>query len=175
MRKDATATEPREKLVENEQRQVPRKRVLLGGVLVDPNGENATDCTIRDISIRGAKIEGSRRLQIADELYLLNTRNETAHLATVAWTKADQTGLSFVRSYSLEESLPPQLEFLVRLLIEAKFRTVNALMERGVPVVEATSVVGLTEDYLERFVRRRGFDEKLELLVRQATRLFSKG
>src|SRR5262245_38377202 len=127
-------TKPRMKPVADERRHLRRKRVLLGGVLVDPNGENATDCTIQDISIRGAKVESPRTFRLADEVYLLNTRNETAHLATVAWIDAGRTGLSFIRSYSLEASLPPQLEFLVEHLIEAKLRTVSALTERGVPV-----------------------------------------
>ena len=172
MRKNATES-PMNLIAD--QRQLPRKRVLFGGVLVGPDGQNATDCTIRDITIRGAKIESSMTLRRADEVYLLNTRSETAHLATVAWVASNQAGLSFTRSYCLEASLPPQLEFLARLLIEAKFRTVKALIDRGVPVADAASVVGLTEDYLERFVGRGGSDEQLELVVHQAKRLLSKG
>src|SRR5262245_56533178 len=116
-----------------EQRQTSRKRVVLGGVIADANGENAVDCTIRDINERGAQVESPRKSQQGDEVFLLNTRSEAAHLSTVAWIKGDRTGLSFIRSYSLEAALPPQLEFLVRLLIEAKYRRVKALTERGIP------------------------------------------
>ena len=157
-----------------ERRLMSRKRVLLSGAIADANGENATDCTIRDMTARGAQVQLPRTLQLGAEVYLVDTRNEVAHLATVAWIKTDRTGLSFVRSYSLELTLPPPLEFLGRLLIEVKLRQVRALIERGVPVEEATRVVGLTEDYLERFGKRGLFSEKVALLLHQAKRLFSK-
>jgi len=171
MRKDASETSTK---VRADQRKLSRKRVVLGGVIADPNGESAVDCTIRDINERGAQVESPRKLEQGDEVFLLNTRNENAHLATVAWVKGERSGLSFVRSYSLEAALPRQLEFLTRLFIEARFRQVQALIERGLPVEDAARLVGFTEDYLKRFVMRTGFDEKIELLIHQAQRLFSK-
>jgi hypothetical protein len=113
-------------------------------------------------------------LQLGGEVYLLNTRNEIAYPATVAWIMTDRTGFSFVRSYSLEATLPSQLEFLGRLLVEARLRQVHALIERGVPVEEATRVVGLTEEYLGRVGKRGLLNEKATLLLHQARRLFSK-
>src|SRR5215510_3257840 len=137
-----------------------RKLVVLGGVIADPNGESAVDCTIRDINERGAQVESPRKLQQSDEVFLLNTRSESAHLATVAWIKGERTGLSFIRSYSLEAALPSQLEFLGRLLIEAKFRRVKALTERGIPVGDAIRAVDFTEDHLKRFAMRAGTTRK---------------
>jgi hypothetical protein len=168
------ASEVRLKLVALERRHPPRKRVLLSGVVANVNGENAIDCTIRDINVRGAQVQLPTTLQLGDEVYLLNTRNEIAHLAKVAWINGDLTGLSFIRSYSLEVTMPPQLAFLGRLLIEAKLRQVLALTKLGVPVEDATRVVGVTEDYLERSGMRGLFDEKVALLLHQAKRLFSK-
>ena len=162
------------KIVANEQRQMPREKVLLAGVIAERDGQNAIDCMIRDINVRGAQVQLSRSLAIGQELFLLNTRNEIAHLATVAWIKDDQTGLSFVRSYSLEGDLPPHLEFLWKLFLDAKFRQIGALVECGIPVAAASSVVGLTEDYLERCVTRGAFDQKNELLFHQAKRLLRK-
>jgi PilZ domain-containing protein len=173
MRKNSS--EARIRLVVDEQRHLPRKRVLLSGVIADGSGKNAVDCVIRDINVRGAQIQSPMKLQLGEEeLFLLNTRNEIAHLATVAWIKSDRAGLSFVRSYSLEKALPPQLEFLWKLFLDAKFRQISALIERGVPVAEASSVVGLTEHYLERCVKRGAFDEKVELLLHQAKHLLGK-
>jgi hypothetical protein len=161
-------------LVSDERRLLPRNRVLLCGVVADVNGENEIDCTILDINVRGAKVELSTRLLLGDEVYLLNTRNAIAHLAKVAWINGELTGLSFTRSYSLEVAVPPQLDFLGRLLIEAKLRQVRALIEYGVPVEGATRVVGLTEDYLEWFGTRGRLDEKVALLLHQARRLLTK-
>ena len=165
------ASEVRLTLVAVEQRHLPRKGVLLSGVVADVNGENAIDCTIRDISVRGAQVQLPRALQLGDEVYLLNMRNEFAHLAKVARVNGDLTGLSFIRSYSLEVTTPPRLAFLGRLLIEAKLRQVRALIEFGVPVEAATCLVGLTEDYLERVGVRGLLDDKVALLLHQAKRL----
>ena len=129
---------------------------------------------IRDINVRGAHVQLPRNLQVGGELFLLNTRYEIAHLATVAWIKSDRAGLSFVRGYSLERTLPPHLEFLWKLFLDAKFRQIGALIECGIPVAAASSVVGLTEDYLERCVKRGAFDQKHELLFHQAKLLLPK-
>ncbi len=169
-----SAREARIKVVA-EQRQLPRKGVLLAGVIADPDGKNAIDCMIRDINVRGAQIQLPRDLQLGEELLLLNTRNEIAHLATVVWTDADRAGLSFVRSYALEGTLPSHLEFLWKLFLDAKFRQIGTLIECGIPVAAASSVVGLTEDYLERCVKRGAFDQKNEFLFHQAKRLLNKG
>jgi len=149
--------------------------VFVGGVIVDASGVNAIDCTIRDINVHGAQVESQAKFEIGDQVYLLNTRNENAHDATITWTKDERTGLSFVRTYSLEVAVPPQLGFLGRLLVEAKFRQLTTLIERGVHVSEAASVVGLTEEYLERFAGGGDVDEKFELLLHLAKRLLFKG
>src|SRR5262245_36745452 len=120
--------EARLSVAADERRQLPRKGVLLAGVVADRTGKNAIDCTIRDINVHGAQIQSPKTLELGEELFLLNTRNEIAHLATVAWIKNDRTGLSFVRSYSLEETLPPHLEFLWKLFLDAKFRQIGTLI-----------------------------------------------
>lgn len=105
MRKDASEAQP-------ERRPLRRRRVLLSGVVSDANGQSAIDCTIRDMSVRGAQVQLPRALQLDKEIYLVDTRNEIAYLAKVSWIKADRAGLSFVRSYELASDLPTQLRFL---------------------------------------------------------------
>lgn len=160
--------------VATEKRGLPRKKVLFSGVIADTTGKNEIDCTIHDMTVRGAQVQVSRTLNCDAELYLVNTRSEIAHLARVAWVKADRAGLSFVRSYSLDASLPPQLEFLRILLIEAKLSQVQALIRWGVPVEEATRVVGLSEECVERFATLGTREDKLTLLLHQAKRLIGK-
>ena len=156
-----------------DRRDTPRKRVLLSGVIADADGQNQVDTTIRDLTAKGAQVELPKTMARDSELYLVDTRNEVAHLATVAWSNSNRAGLSFVRSYSLELTLPPPLEFLGKLLIEAKLRQVRALIQRGVPAEEAARLVGVTETYLDRFVGLGRFDDKLGLLLHQARQLFS--
>ena len=160
--------------IATEKRGLPRKKVLFSGVIADATGTNEIDCTIRDMTIRGAQIQLSRTLDRDAELYLVDTRREIAHLASVAWVKADRAGLSFVRSYFLDASLAPQLEFLRTLLIEARLRQVHALIRWGVPVEEATRVVGLSEECIERFATLGSREDKLTLLLHQAKRLIGK-
>ena len=54
-----------------ERRAVPRRRVLLGGVLTD--GKSSIDCTIRDISVKGAQVELSKKMHVDKQLYLVDT------------------------------------------------------------------------------------------------------
>jgi hypothetical protein len=157
-----------------ERRGMERTRVLLNAVIADENGHNAIDSSILDISATGAKIQSDGTLQRDADIYLVDTANQMAHLATVVWTEGDKAGLSFVRSYSLELTLPPRLEFLRRVLVEAKLRQVQALIGRGVRLEEAARVVGLREDYFERVGMSGNFEEKVELLLHQAKRLFGK-
>lgn len=172
MRKDASAIPLGSTPVEP--RRVPRKSVRFSGVIADESGENAIDCTIRDLNACGAQVELSTTLQHDAGIYLVDTHNEMAHLATVVWMDTDRAGLSFLRSYSLELTLPRRLKFLGRLLIEAKLREVKTLVERGVPVEEAIRIVGVSGRYLDRFGMRGVLDEKVCLLLHQAKRLLSK-
>ena len=170
MTKDAS--ESRLDSISVERRRLPRKRVLLNGVVADANGKNETDCTIRDLTARGAQVQLSKKLQRHADVYLVDTFNEVAHLATVAWVEGSGVGLSFVRSYSLESTLPPPLEFLARLLVEAKLRQVQGLIRRNVPVEEALRVIGLSEEYLERFGMHNVLEDRVGLLLHQAKQLF---
>jgi PilZ domain len=166
--------EARPKSIADERRHLPRKRVLLAGVIADKKGENAIDCTIQDINVHGAQVQLPSKLQQGDEVYLLNTRTEIACLATVARVDDEQSGLSFVRTYTLELPVPPHLNFLRRLLIEAKFRQLKSLTGRGVSAQDAARVVGITEDFVERFVMHGPFDGRVALLLDQARELLSK-
>lgn len=158
-----------------ERRRMMRTRMLRNGVIADENGEDSIACSILDTSASGAQIQLSNwTLQRDAEIYLVDTSNDMAHWATVVWTKADRTGLSFVRSYSLERTLHPRLEFLRRLLVEAKLGQVQAHVRCGVAVDEAARAAGLSEDYLKRFGMGGIFEEKVALLLHQAKRLFSK-
>lgn len=130
---------------EHEQRQHRRGRVLLGAVVAAPDGANALEATIRDISARGAGFYSNMDLPIGAEIFLLDTRNHFAYLATIRWKKSDSAGVEFVRTYDLNSALPAELIILEKLLIEAKLRQIATLERRGVELEQAASIVGLTE------------------------------
>ena len=152
-------------------RKFPRKRVLFSGVITSPEAETPIDCTIRDISASGAQVQIKQPTTLRSRLYLVDTRNEAAHLASVAWVRGRQLGLSFVHSYLLNLGLATELQFLRTVLVEAKLRQVRSLVKRGLSVEEATSLVGVTENYLDRLADLSQGDEKTNLLLNQARRL----
>ena len=152
-------------------RKFPRKRVLFSGVITGPEAESPIDCSIRDISASGAQVQINRPLTLQSRLYLIDTRNEAAHLAAVAWVRDHRLGLSFVHSHLLYLGLAPKLQFLRTILVEAKLRQVRSLVKRGLSVKAATSLVGLTENYLDRLADLSRPDEETSLLLNQARRL----
>jgi len=108
--------------------------VLLSGVVADVNGEKASDCIIQDMHAHGAQIGLSKKLPMGAQIYLLDTSNRTAYLASVAWNNSHRAGLSFVQSHAIGFALPPKLKFLWRLLLEAKLREVDRIVAKGIPL-----------------------------------------
>jgi hypothetical protein len=135
-----------------DRRKSPRsKKVLLSGVIVDLAGRNAHDCQIRDLSADGAQIALPQELALDSEQYLLDTRNRAAHRVKVVWTNSGRCGLSFINSYDLRTTLPAELGFLDRVLLEAKMRQILKLIRQGMPAKEARTLVGLDGDQLTLF------------------------
>ena len=151
-----------------DQRQFPRKRVLFSGVITGPECETAIECIIRDISASGAQIQIKQAVTLQSPVYLIDTRNEAAHRATVAWAGDRRLGLSFAHSYLLDVGLANELQFLRTVLVEAKLAQVVRLMKCGLSVEKATSLVGVTEHYIDRFADLSQNDEKTALLLHQA-------
>src|SRR5688572_14701890 len=104
------------------QRRLPRKQVLLKGVVTDAAGSDGTDCAIADLNVLGAQVRISRQLPVGAQIILLDTSNTTAHVANVVWSSGERAGLSFVQSHAMGLGLPPRLNFLWKLLLEAKLK-----------------------------------------------------
>jgi hypothetical protein len=153
---------------------MPRKHVLLHGVLADAQGEAASECIIRDIHARGAAISLERKLPIGAQVFLLDTGNGTAHAARVVWNRADRTGLSFVRSFAMGLGLPPRLKFLWRLLFGAKLRQTERALAAGISVELALGTVGLTRELIHQMARHAAPDERFRRLLLRAERLLDE-
>jgi len=155
----------------SERRRWPRKTVLINAIIADPDGENVSECTIRDVSAGGAQISLSSNLQKGQQIYLVDAGNRVAHLAKVMWTSADRAGLSFVRSYAINLGLPPHLKFLWRLLLEAKLRELDRIVASGVSIGLASRSVGLANEHLHQMARHASGDDKFSQLLFRAKRL----
>jgi len=156
--------------VPSDQRTLPRKKALLSAVVCDVNGENESDCVIRDINARSAQIVFSKPLPIGTHVYLLDINNKAAHLARVVWGRSGRAGLVFIESHVIGLKLPPRLKFLWRLFLEAKLREVYRLVSTGVSIDLALSTVGLTEEHLHQMSRYARVDKRTEILLRLAMR-----
>jgi hypothetical protein len=154
-----------------EQRRLPRKNVLLSGVLISANGETAWECIIRDMHASGAAVSVLRPLQVGSRVFLLDTANAAAHDARVAWSRADRSGLSFTRSYAMGMGLPPAFKFLWRLLFEAKLQQAERALATGVSAEVALSAVGLSRERMHQMVRQAMPDKKIPQLLARFRRL----
>jgi hypothetical protein len=154
-----------------EPRRLPRKTVLLSGVLADLNGERAADCAIEDINARGAAIGISRKLPVGAQVYLLDTGNRAAHLARVVWNNPNRSGLVFLRSYAMGPGLPPRMRVLWRLLLAAKLRQADRAVAMGIEAELALGTVGLTREHIHQMGRYANGDTKFQQLLHRVERL----
>jgi hypothetical protein len=158
----------------SEQRKLPRKTVLLSGIVTDISGRAASDCTILDVNAQGAAIGISRKLPIGAQMYLLDTGNRAAHHARVVWSVADRSGLLIVRSYAMGPGLPYGMRFLWRLLLEAKLRQAYPALAMGISAKLALSTIGLTREHVHQMAQYAGADKRLQDLLHRAERLLQK-
>jgi len=157
-----------------EQRRLPRKNVLMSGVIADPKGDTASECTIRDMHAQGAAVSVLKPLQVGAHVFLLDPGNGAAHEARVAWSRAHRSGLSFTRSYTMGLGLPPALKFLWRLLFEAKLQQAERAVAAGVSAKLARGAVGLTREHIHQMARQAMPDKKLPQLLLRARRLLEE-
>ena len=154
-----------------EQRRLPRKNALLGGVIADLNTQQAWDCTIHDINARGAAISVGGRLPVGVELYLLDTANREVHLARVMWSNYERSGLLFAQSHAMGLGLPPRMRFLWGLLLDAKLRQAERAVASGASSETALGSVGLTREHVHQMARFASADKRFRKLLARVEQL----
>jgi hypothetical protein len=95
-----------------EMRNIPRKRVLLGGVVAHDEGHYSFGCTIRDLTESSARITIPPRYLIPRELYLIRIKAGFAHRARVVWSGKKEAGLCLLGSLDLRVLGDPRFCFL---------------------------------------------------------------
>ena len=157
-----------------EQRRLPRKNVLLSGVLINASGETGSGCIIRDKHSSGAAITLSKPLQVGSRVFLLDIANAAAHDARVAWSRPDRSGLSFTRNYVMGLGLPPALRFMWRFLFEARLRQAERAIASGVEADLALGTEGITREYIHHMGRYASSDKRLLQLLQRAISLLDE-
>ena len=79
-----------------ERRANVRHAVSLAGELIWSGGAVRRDCTIRDISLDGARVETTSDVATPDELFLLESVSANLFECQVRWRRDSQIGLHFV-------------------------------------------------------------------------------
>lgn len=88
-----------------DQRQAPRARIRIKGIISCNGGTTTLRCVVRDYSERGARIVVHRGAKLSDELLLIMNGRRIAHLAEVVWHGDCQAGLKFIRAIELNDSM----------------------------------------------------------------------
>jgi hypothetical protein len=76
-------------------RTAPRARVLKGAKIVSFNHTLVMDCTLRDLSLTGAKLICADPLAVANSFRLLLPGENTVQDARVVWRRDGMLGIEF--------------------------------------------------------------------------------
>jgi hypothetical protein len=99
-----------------EAREHPRRRVLLKGLLVHGSELLTTECTLRNISEGGARVQVSTFTVVTAPVALLVTRLDRAWAAKVVWQIGWLMGLRFERAIELDPDDTSEPDRTVRRL-----------------------------------------------------------
>lgn len=92
-----------------------RRRVLLGGKIVQQDGAFSTDCAIRDLSDTGAKLRLPGLLPVGDDFYLIEMRTGRLFHADVRWREGEDIGVSFRHPDPIDDPTSKDARMLRRL------------------------------------------------------------
>lgn len=98
-----------------EKRRAPRRRTLLTGKIVHSEGAFSLDCTIRDLSATGARIQVKRDALVPTSIFLINIRDRVAYEGVVGWKRLPEYGIAFLATHALSNLTKPELQFLKRI------------------------------------------------------------
>lgn len=79
----------------NERRKVPRKRSFLKGTVYYNHRHSSIECTIRDMSDYGARLQFPAPVTLPDALELDIAARDRTLRTTVRWRRGDEVGISF--------------------------------------------------------------------------------
>jgi hypothetical protein len=86
-----------------DQRRSPRKRVLLGALVVHADFNITFRCSIRDVSAEGAKLKAPVGMLIPSEFLLIDICSGKAFEAYTAWRRYPYVGVAIRNPMDLQE------------------------------------------------------------------------
>lgn len=103
-------------------RREPRLRTLLSGKLVFGVHGLTADCTIRNLTSGGAKLQSSLAASLPREVWLIVIKQARAYRATIAWRRGEEVGVRFDSEHDLVRDTNPDLAIVRRVWRELAAR-----------------------------------------------------
>jgi len=100
-----------------ERRGEARRKIQWGCWLAAPDGGGLVQCQARDFSPGGARVTVDDQRTLPATVCLLDMRNRLAYEARVAWRKAPELGLQFLKVWRFDE-VPENLRAAVAAVCE---------------------------------------------------------
>jgi hypothetical protein len=91
--------------VDDNKRVAPRQKTLKSAKVVQLTKWLIVDCTVRDISATGAKLQCKDQVSVPNEMRFLMVSDNTIRQAKVVWRRDDLIGIEFT---SEPERAPPR-------------------------------------------------------------------
>jgi hypothetical protein len=132
----------------NDQRAHHRVRSYLRGEIVHSGGRIRLECTVRDLSPEGARIQIARDITLPDPFELHIPQRGMAEKSHIVWRQGDETGVHFVHDASAPTTnaapQPTDRSLLARVeLLESELTSLR-------------QQVGVMRAKLDRFTTERG-------------------
>lgn len=105
-----------------ELRKERRQRVLLSGLIFVPKTHTTFDCSIRDLSETGARIDVSGESLISTRFLMINIKSQVAYDVQCVRRKGREMALKILRPIPLTDTTSSEALQLRRLLIERLHR-----------------------------------------------------
>ena len=84
-------------------RRAERRKVMWGSKLASLDGSQLVACTTLDISPSGARVRMDEQHNPARTVFYMDMRHRLAYEARVAWSKAPEMGLEFLKVHRFSD------------------------------------------------------------------------
>ena len=102
----------------NDLRKSPRRRSLRSAKLTTADTRRSSDCTIRNLSVDGAKLSAPGSEPFPDGAWLIVSTEGLAMRTRTVWRHGREFGVSFVESCDLARNVPAHLAGLRLMWID---------------------------------------------------------
>lgn len=116
---------------QNDGRRTDRTRTFMAARILFNKGLMQVDCTVRNMSEGGAKLEVSQAITLPDEFDLVIPQRATTRRVRMCWRSADHCGVAFIDGGEpAPQPAPTTGEQNLRARIHELEQTIGALQRR---------------------------------------------